>query len=253
MSDINRNQLKQTLLVTLILLLVLFVGIQAWYMAGMKKQLEVIQTQQTSAPLASMDTMAKEKLTIKPENVVAVSNDQQSPPQEGQKAKPEQKGNKNVKPLFDDDIFNTPFDARTWNPYEEIQRMQRDMDRMFNNTFDRFNSSPDFQHLFRYGISTPEIDVREDDSQYTVIVNLPGTDESDISVKLDGQKLTIKGEQNYEKQNKDAMGNMIFRERRSGAFQRSITLPEPVRQNEMKTQVENGVLTITIPKEIQPV
>ena len=44
------------------------------------------------------------------------------------------------------------------------------------------------------------------------------------------------------------MGNVIFQERRSGKFQRSITLAEPVNQNEMKKQLNNGVLMIMIPK-----
>jgi len=151
--------------------------------------------------------------------------------------------------LFNDDFFSAqPFDAQTWNPYEEIQRMQRDMDRMFNNAFNRFNSSPDFQHLFRESFTTPEMDVQEDNDKYTVIINLPGSSEDNVSVNLDGQTLTVKSEQKFEKMDKDSQGNIIFQERRSGAFQRSITLPDPVKQAGMKTDIKNGVLTITIPK-----
>jgi len=154
--------------------------------------------------------------------------------------------------LFDDNFFNTtPYDAQTWNPYEEIQRMQRDMDRMFNNAFNRFNNSPDFQQLFREGVNTPEMDLKEYDNKYTVIVNLPGSSEKNVSVNLSGQILTVKGEQEFEKLNKDSRGNIIFQERRSGSFQRSITLPEPVKQAGMKTRVDNGVLTVTIPKDTQ--
>ena len=127
--------------------------------------------------------------------------------------------------------------------------MQRDMDRMFNDAFSRFDNSPDFQHFFRNSVVSPQMDVTEDDDQYTVQVNLPGTDENDISVNLDEQVLTVKGELHYEKQDKDAAGDIVFQERRSGSFQRSITLPEPVKQSGMQTRVENGVLTITIPKD----
>lgn len=153
--------------------------------------------------------------------------------------------------LFDDDFFNSaPYDARTWNPYEEIQRMQRDMDRMFNNAFNRFNASPDFQHLFSESITTPEMDVQEDNDKYTVIVNLPGSSKEDVSVNLNGQTLTIKGKQKIERLDKDSQGNIIFQERRSGSFQRSITLPDPVKQAGMKTKIDNGVLTVTIPKDV---
>lgn len=153
--------------------------------------------------------------------------------------------------LFDDDFFNSaPYDAQTWNPYEEIQRMQRDMDRMFNNAFSRFNASPDFQHLFRESITTPEMDVQEDDNKYTVIVNLPGSSKENVSVNLNGQTLTVEGKQKFEKLDKDSQGNIIYQERRSGSFQRSLTLPGPVKQAGMKTNIDNGVLTITIPKDV---
>ena len=153
--------------------------------------------------------------------------------------------------LFHDDFFNNaPYNAQTWNPYEEIQRMQRDMDRIFNNAFSRFNASPDFQHLFRDSITTPEMDVQEDNDKYTVIVNLPGSSKEDVSVNLSGQTLTVKSEQKFEKQDKDSQGNIIFQERRSGSFLRSLTLPGPVKQAGMKTNIDNGVLTITVPKDV---
>jgi len=154
---------------------------------------------------------------------------------------------------YTDDFFNAPYDAQTWDPYAEIQRMQREMDRMFNESFRRFDSSPEFQHLFREGMISPKLDVSEDDDKYTIQVNLPGSDESSVDVKLDGQQLTIQGAQNYEQQNRDAQGNIIFRERRSGSFKRSFTLPEPVDEKGMKTDINNGVLTIIIPKLKDPV
>lgn len=150
----------------------------------------------------------------------------------------------------DDFFYNAPYDARAWNPYEEIQRMQRDMDRMFNNTYSRFNASPDFQNNFRGSFITPKMDVQENDLQYTVIVDLPGASKDNISVNLEGQVLTIEGKQNFEKENKDGSGNVIFQERRSGSFQRSLTLPGPVKQAGMKTKVDNGVLTIIIQKDV---
>ena len=141
--------------------------------------------------------------------------------------------------------------------------MQHDMDRTFNRRFNRFNNQPgfndprfnnpgvnrpDFEYHFSQNISTPEIDVKENANQYTVLVNLPGADKKDISVTLNGQRLSIKGKQDYKKQNRDAMGNIIFQARQSGRFQRSITLSKPVDQNKMNTRLENGVLIIIIPK-----
>jgi len=243
MTDTNQKQPKQILLTGLLLLLVVIVGIQAWYMVDMKEQLNIIHKQQmVVAPVTNnnINTAPARKLPVK--NQVATQPSQQ---QTAPKSQPQ------AHTLFDNDFFkSSPYDAQAWNPYEEIQRMQRDMDRMFNNAFSRFNSSPDFQHLFRQGFTTPEMDIQEDDVQYTVIIDLPGSNKDNISVNLDGQTLTVKGEQNFTKQDKDNMGNIIFQERRSGSFQRSITLPGPVKQSGMKTEISNGVLTITIPKDV---
>lgn len=161
--------------------------------------------------------------------------------------------------------------------------MQRDIDRMFDEAFNRYNVNPDlqnrsqqrphqgphqglkqrppqrpeqrseqrnFHYSFHQNFKVPEMDVKEDADKYTVIVNLPGSDAKDVSVNLDGQRLTVRGEQRFEKQDKDNSGNIIFQERRSGSFQRSVTLPGPVKQAGMKTDVKNGVLTVTVPKDI---
>ena len=92
------------------------------------------------------------------------------------------------------------------------------------------------------------MDIKENANQYIVLVNLPGANKNDISVTLNGQRLTVKGKQNYKKQNRDAMGNIIFQVRQSGRFQRGITLSNPVDKNKMKTYLDNDVLTIIIPK-----
>ncbi len=284
MTETNQNKLMKVLL-TLVLLLIVIVGIQAWHMQGVKEQLNTIHEHGQKTVATHNDNQVTRVDTGKPqpssENkddiVAAIDNTaiadplpqaqtpsgRQQPPARQQwqnpgqyrapaypqpYPQPWQLPQNNRPSLFDDDFFNTPYDAQNWNPYEEIQRMQRDMDRIFNNAFNRFDNSPDFQHLFREGVITPEMDVKEDDRQYTVIVNLPGTDKNNVSVNLDGQQLTIKGEQKYEQEDKDAMGNIVYRERRSGSFQRSITLPQPVKQSGMKTDIKNGVLTITIPK-----
>ena len=262
MTDTDKKQSTQTWLAGLLLLLVAIVGIQAWYMVGMKEQLSAIHDQQVTAKPA-MQKETETAATTRPVTItkaapVAVAT-AQTVAQQAQAASPGSQPQMPARPqtrplphsLFDDDFFNSaPYDAQTWNPYEEIQRMQRDMDRMFNNAFSRFNTSPDFQHLFREGFTTPEMDVQEDDHKYTVIVNLPGSSEENVSVNLNGQTLTVKGEQKFEKLDKDGQGNIIFQERRSGSFQRSITLPGPVKQAGMKTNIDNGVLTITIPKDV---
>ena len=154
------------------------------------------------------------------------------------------------RPALPDKAFSRPpHHAQTRAPYQKIERMQRQMERTFNNSYTRYKR-PDFRYHFRQDISVPKMDIREDNKQYTVFVNIPGADAKSLSVNLDGQRLSVRGKQSYQKQHSDKSGGITFSERRSGKFQRSITLPEPVMQKGMKTRIDNGVLTITIPKMI---
>lgn len=222
------------------LVLITIIGIQTWYMVGMKNQLDSLSSDQPSNQIPPKDTTTP---TAKSQSTAAVTPDQHKKSVKD----PLATNSQSPRPL-DNNLFNKPFDAQTWDPFEEIQRMQRNMDKMFNESFDHFNQSPDFKHLFKQSVTAPKLDLREDNKQYTVIVDLPGTDMSNIAVSLDDKILTIKGQQDFTNEKQDSNGNAIFRERRSGSFERSITLPGPVRQNGMQSMVDNGVLEITIPK-----
>jgi HSP20 family protein len=257
MSDTNQGQSKQTFLIILVLLLILVAGIQTLYMLGMKQQLDMIHSQQSSPALPEQNTAVIEKPINETDNAVAPAIAQQSSLQgkevEALVQKLPQKPEASVRPgnappLASVDTINKPFDAQTRSRYDEIQRMQYEMDRRFNQRFDRYKKNPDFQYHFSQSLSTPKMNVRENEHQYTVRMDLPGADESDISVNLDRQRLTVKGKQDSKKQSRNATGNMVFSESRSGTFRRSITLNHPVIQNKMKSHLDNGVLVIIIPK-----
>lgn len=148
------------------------------------------------------------------------------------------------------------WDRLTRDLQEEIRRMHRDIDRMFRDyerAYDRHNRRrPDDQYSFQQNFSAPKMKVKEDSTQYIITVNLPGADENDISVSLEGQRLSIKSKRKTQKETRDSTGNVVFRAQSSGNFQRSITLPEPVIKNAMKTKTDKGVLTIIIPKDKDP-
>jgi HSP20 family protein len=147
------------------------------------------------------------------------------------------------KPLSDDDLFN----GRPWNPYEEMQHMQDEMEQMFGQSFSRFHLNNPLGQLSK----TPDIDLQDKPDHYLVTVNAPGADESSISVKLDGQLLNIaiKTEQSKQEQG-DKNDDYQYRERFVGEFHRVLTLPGPADSENMKTEYRNGVLTVTIPKKL---
>jgi HSP20 family protein len=228
---------KSRLLITLVSALIIVVVIQAWFMAEMKQELDSLNQQTGVEDPGSQQTRP----------VTGPEEEAGSRPQQPAQPPAAKLPDWTQQSPFTDNRPNRLNDPN-WDPYREIQRMQREMDRMFNDAFNRFNHSPDFQHLYRQQVFSPDIDLNDEGDQYVVLVDLPGAEESDISVNLEDQHLTITGKQDYEKQDMDSYGNRVYRERRSGTFKRSITLPEPVKQSGMQTKLDNGVLTVTIPK-----
>ncbi len=144
-------------------------------------------------------------------------------------------------PKFNDDGFA----GQNWNPYDEMQRMQEEMEQVFNQSFSRFHHhSP----LGSYS-KTPDLDLQEKSDSYVVTVNAPGADESSLNVKLEGQVLQIAVKTEHLEEN-NANGNYKQQERFHGEFHRSLTLPSEVQEDKMKTDYRNGVLTITVPKKM---
>ena len=150
------------------------------------------------------------------------------------------------------DPFNmmtpTPLDPNAWDQLKELEEMHKQMERMFDDAFGRFNMSPKFSN-FAQGFSfDPQSEVSEDDHQYTVHINLPGVDQSKIKAKLDGRTLTISGVYDAKVEHKLA-GKEIVNEKEAGEFERVMTLPGPAKSEDMKVNYDKGILTITIPKD----
>jgi HSP20 family protein len=134
----------------------------------------------------------------------------------------------------------------TWDPLQEFRGMRQQMDQIFNDSLGRFQQSPDFESLWGTMSFSPNMDVEENNGNYIVRMDLPGADKANISVNIDDRKLVVSGkiDETTEEQGK----NQLRKERRSGEFKRELTLPGPVKSDEMEAKYEKGVLTITLPK-----
>lgn len=147
-----------------------------------------------------------------------------------------------------DDLFER-FDPDTWDPFEEFRSMQERMDRMFDDSYNRFKLSPFFDDDNK-SLNTflPQTDLTEEDERYLVKMNIPGSDKAEINVEINDDTLSVKAKTQVAKKNND--DDTIFRmERRMGSFQRTLMLPGPVDSGAMKTEYEDGVLTIILPKQ----
>ena len=135
-----------------------------------------------------------------------------------------------------------------WDPFRNTVSLRDAMDRLFEESFVRPRSSL----APAEGKATLALDVHESDDDVTVKASIPGVKPEDINISLTDDTLTIKGETREETEKSD--GSYHVRERRYGAFQRSISLPSMVDADKANAEFENGVLTLALPKveEVKP-
>jgi HSP20 family protein len=100
------------------------------------------------------------------------------------------------------------------------------------------------------GFLTPRIDVSETATEVRITAELPGVEEKDIEVTLQGDALVIRGEKRSESEKKDDKEGRHYHriERSYGSFQRSFALPADLAPDKVTADFKNGVLTVLLPK-----
>lgn len=96
---------------------------------------------------------------------------------------------------------------------------------------------------------SPKVDVTETEAEVKVTAELPGMEEKDIDISVDGDMLSIKGEKKTEKEEKKEESYRL--ERSYGSFRRDIMLPSKVQVEKVKATFAKGVLTVTLPKSAE--
>lgn len=128
-----------------------------------------------------------------------------------------------------------------WDPMSELRRMDNMMNRLW-----RIYSGPRAAEGAAEGWAVP-IDVLPDGDNIIVVASMPGIDPENISVTVEDGVLTIKGATSAEAEQKDE--RYYLRERRTGEFHRSVRLPESVDIDKAESTYQNGVLSISFPKQ----
>lgn len=122
-------------------------------------------------------------------------------------------------------------------------------DRFFENFFDSFLGS-----ALTHGRDSwsPAVDILEKDENLILRAEMPGLDEKEIELNIQGNVLTLKGEKKMEKEEKREDFRRV--ERSYGLFTRSFSLPDGADTEKIRAEYKNGVLTVTIPQkpEVRP-
>ena len=128
-----------------------------------------------------------------------------------------------------------------WEPFHEMFTLRQAMDRLFDDSFVRTSRLADDG-----GSATPAIDVFETGEKFGIKASMPGVKPDDIEISITPEGLVIKGETRSHEEVKEE--NYVRRECHYGTFSRSVRLPTGLKIDKAEATMENGVLTLEIPK-----
>lgn len=130
-----------------------------------------------------------------------------------------------------------------WDPFQEMERMHRELDRMFNGWRGLVPHPEEAMTITEW---SPAVDIVEDEKEFIVKAELPELKKEDVKVTVEHDTLTIRGERKAEKEEKGKKFHRI--ERAYGSFLRSFTLPEGTDPTKIKSEYKDGLLTVHLPK-----
>jgi HSP20 family protein len=133
----------------------------------------------------------------------------------------------------------SPWHVHGGNVHEEIR-----------NAFDRFfNAEAGDQSNVVTSQWTPRVDIKEEDTRFAILADIPGVDPKDIEITMEKGILSIKGERKAESTEQN--GKLTRAERSHGTFYRRFALPDSANAEGIQATGRNGVLEISIPKRAE--
>ena len=135
-----------------------------------------------------------------------------------------------------------------------LMQLHREMDRWFDDALRTFGMGPMGRGLAEMpgfggeasGFFRPQIDVSGDANSYQVSLDVPGMTEDDLSLEVRDDLLVIKGQKEARKEDKDKHYYRV--ERSYGSFQRTLSLPDDANADEIRANLDKGVLRLEIPR-----
>jgi HSP20 family protein len=128
-----------------------------------------------------------------------------------------------------------------WEPFRELAALQNEMSRWMSQVTGA--ATPGNGQTSTW---LPAVDVWETETELVVSFDLPGISEEEIAVELEDNVLTVSGKR--ERTSEHSNERFYRFERRFGTFSRSLTLPQGVKEDEVKAEYRNGVLEVRVPK-----
>ena len=132
-----------------------------------------------------------------------------------------------------------------WDPFRDLNMLQDRMNRLFDNAGRTWgNDEPSASTTW-----SPAVDIFETEGEIVVKAELPGMERKDITLNLENNVLTLRGDRRFEKETKDDNYHRI--ERSYGGFSRAFTIPTSVDDDKIRADYKDGILKIALPKKEQ--
>jgi len=132
-----------------------------------------------------------------------------------------------------------------WDPFRDLNLLQDRMNRLFDDAGRGWRADEPAATT----TWSPAVDIFETEGEIIVKAELPGMERKDISLHLENNVLSLRGERKFEKETKDENYHRI--ERSYGAFSRSFSIPATVDEEKIRAEYKDGVLNIVLPKKEQ--
>lgn len=127
-----------------------------------------------------------------------------------------------------------------WQPFREIDTLQREMNRLFENLAPTTNGENG-----EFGF-VPAAEMHETPEAIHLKLELPGIEAKDLDVQVTAEAVSISGDRQSETKTEEK--GMTRTEFRYGQFRRIIPLPTRIENTKVQAEYKNGILNLTLPK-----
>ncbi|MBC7499628.1 MAG: Hsp20/alpha crystallin family protein [Herminiimonas sp.] len=100
-------------------------------------------------------------------------------------------------------------------------------------------------------VSAPRMELAETDTAFEVQAELPGVLKENIKISVDGKRVSLEAEVTRQSERKEGE-KVVHSERIVRKFARAFTLSKEVDDERAEAKLENGILTLTLPKKVEP-
>lgn len=127
--------------------------------------------------------------------------------------------------------------------------LHSEIDRVFDSFFRGTGFPAAFSGGSQNAVIKPSLDLKATDKEYQISIELPGVEEKDVSIEIEGGSLAVSGEKKSEIKEEDEKKGYCRVERSYGSFRRVLALPEDSDPEKIAAKFKNGVLDIVIPRK----